>query len=99
MIEVRDIHLPLDGDLRLAAAKKLGVKPEQVLEAKLLRRSVDARHKNDVHFIASAAVRLRRGEEKYTPYVPWRPAEVAPLGKKPPFRPKKSALLFMGFYV
>ena len=87
MIEVRDIHLPLDGDLRLAAAKKLGVKPEQVLEAKLLRRSVDARHKNDVHFIASAAVRLRRGEEKYPPYVPWTPPAVTVLSRRLKYRP------------
>ena len=87
MIQLNDISLPLDGDLRAACARKLRIPAEEIREVQLLRRSVDARRKTDVHFIASAAVALRRGEEKYTPYVPWRPAEVAPLGKKPPFRP------------
>ena len=57
MIEVRDVRLPLDGDLRSACAKKLGVKPSDVVETVLLRRSVDARKKTDVHFLVSAAVR------------------------------------------
>ena len=50
MIEVRDVRLPLDGDLRSACAKKLGVKPSDVVETVLLRRSVDARKKTDVHW-------------------------------------------------
>ena len=87
MILLSDIVLPLDGDLRTACAKKLRLPAEEIREARLLRRSVDARHKNDVRFIASAAVSLRRGEEKYTPYTPWQPRTVPPLGKKPRFRP------------
>ena len=73
MIEVRDVKLPLGGDLKAACAKKLRVPVGDVLEARLLRRSVDARRKDDVHFIAAAAVSLRRGEEKYPPYTPWTP--------------------------
>ena len=87
MIEVRDVRLPLDGDLKTACAKKLGVKGADVLSARLLRRSVDARRKNDVHFLVSAAVSLRQGEERFTPYVPWTPPEVTPLREKPKFRP------------
>ena len=87
MIRLNDVILPLDGDLRAACARKLRVPPEEIREVRLLRRSVDARHKNDVRFIASAAVSLRRGEEKYTPYVPWRPMEIEPLREKPRHRP------------
>ena len=42
MIEVRDVRLALDGDLKAACAKKLRVPVGDVLEAALLRRSVDA---------------------------------------------------------
>ena len=87
MIEVRDVRLPLDGDLRTACAKKLGVRPADVLDVKLLRRSVDARRKSDVHFLVSAAVSLRRGEERFPAYVPWTPPAAEPLTKKPKFRP------------
>ena len=87
MIEVRDVRLPLDGDLASACAKKLGVKPADVLEAHLLRRSVDARKKNDVHFLVSAAVSLRRGEERFAPYIPWTPPAVTVLRQRPRFRP------------
>ena len=48
MIEVRDIKLALGGDLKTACAKKLRVPAGDVLEARLLRRSVDARKKPDV---------------------------------------------------
>ena len=71
MIEVRDVRLALDGDLKAACAKKLHVPVSDVVEARLLRRSVDARHKDDVHFTVTAAVSLRRGEEKFSPYTPW----------------------------
>ena len=87
MIEVRDVFLPLDGDLKTACAKKLRLKPGDILEAQLLRRSVDARKKDNVHFTVSAAVSLRRGEEKYTPYVPWTPPAVQVLKEQPRYRP------------
>ena len=87
MIELKDIRLPLDGELKTACAKKLRVPVSDVLEARLLRRSVDARKKDDVHFTVTAAVSLRRGEENYPPYVPWTPPSVTVLKEKPPFRP------------
>lgn len=83
MIEVRDVRLALDGDLKTACAKKLRVPVGDVLEATLLRRSVDARRKDDVHFTVTAAVSLRRGEEKFSPYTPWTPPRVEVLKKKP----------------
>ena len=64
MVEVRDVRLALDGDLKTACAKKLRVPVSDVLEAKLLRRSVDARHKDDVHFTVTADVSLRRGRRR-----------------------------------
>ena len=87
MIEVRDVKLALDGDLKTACAKKLRVPVGDVLEAALLRRSVDARRKDDVHFTVTAAVSLRRGEEKFSPYTPWTPPRVEVLKKKPALRP------------
>lgn len=67
MLEVSNVRLPLDAGLPgrtdlvvRAAARALGVKPADVAEAKLLKRSVDARKKasGDVHFIATLGVEL-----------------------------------------
>ena len=87
MIELRDMRLGLDGDLRAECARKLRVPERDVLEVRLLRRSVDARHKNDVHFIGSAAVSLRKGEERFTPYAPPAPRLPEPLAAPPRLRP------------
>jgi len=87
MIELKDVRLPLDGELKAACAKKLHMNVSDVLEARMLRRSVDARRKDDVHFTVTAAVSLRRGEEKYPPYVPWTPPAVSVVREKLPFRP------------
>ena len=87
MIEVRDVRLPLDGNLKAACARKLGVKPSDILETVLLRRSVDARKRGDVHFLVSAAVSLRNGEERFSPYVPRSYPLPEPLERRPTFRP------------
>ena len=87
MIEVKDVSLPLDGDIKAACAKALRVRPADVLEAKILRQSVDARKKDNVHFTVTAAVSLRRGEERFTPYVPWTPPQITVLKTKPAHRP------------
>ena len=82
MIELRDMRLGLDGDLRAECARKLRVPERDVLEVRLLRRSVDARKKNDVHFTVSAAVSLRGSEKGYSPYVPWTPPKVEVLRER-----------------
>ncbi len=87
MIELKEISLPLDGDLKTAVAARLGLPKADILDAKLLRRGVDARRRDDVHFVASAAVSLRAGEEKYPPYTPWEPPAPFVLRKKPRLRP------------
>ena len=65
MIEVSNVKLPLDAGLpdgeRFAlgaVANALGVKRSDVTEALLLRRSVDARKRNDIGFVATFAVSL-----------------------------------------
>ena len=87
MIELKDVSLPLDGDLKTACAKKLRLPVSQLEDAVLLRRSVDARKKNDVHFTVTAAVSLRGSEKGYSPYVPWTAPSVTVLKARPAHRP------------
>lgn len=59
MYRISEISLPLDGteaDLKLLAAKRLKVKPEAIRSLKLFKKSVDARKKDDVHFICTVDV-------------------------------------------
>ena len=81
MILVRNLRLepgePLE-KLRQKAAKKLRVPAGDIAELTPVKRSLDARKKNDIHYTCSAAVTLRRGEERAlriadrdaAPYVP-----------------------------
>lgn len=67
MIRITDIRLPLDyGDKTVlnAAAKALQIDTKAIKTAELFRRSVDARHKNDVHFKAALDVTLLQNEQK-----------------------------------
>ena len=50
--------------LREKAAKKLRLPAREILEWKLIKRSLDARKKNDIHYTCSVALRLREGEER-----------------------------------
>ena len=67
MIEVSNVRIPLDdflpgadrtSALRTAAAKALGIPEQTIRKAALLRRSVDARKKADVHFVCTIAIAL-----------------------------------------
>ena len=52
MIRIGDLPLPIDGDLELLrkrAARALGVRPGSLDEVRLVRQSIDARDKNNVH--------------------------------------------------
>lgn len=54
MIRIGDLSLPLDGDidlLRRRAARALGVRPGALGELKIVRQSIDARKKDDVHYV------------------------------------------------
>ncbi len=65
MLEISNVKLPLDAGvpgvegealLRKAAACAAGVPERQLRTIRLLKRSVDARKKRDVHFVATMAV-------------------------------------------
>lgn len=64
MYHVSEISLGLhnvEGELTARAAKRLRVRDSDIASCKLYRRSVDARKKNDVHFICTVEVTLRPG--------------------------------------
>jgi len=66
MILLRDLRLAPGEDmdaLRRRAAKKLGLRPGGIRAAKLVRRSLDARKKDDIHYVCSLAVELGEQEE------------------------------------
>lgn len=67
MLEVSNVKLPLDAGLpgvegeglvRAVAVRALGVATDEVAEVRLVKRSVDARKKRDVHFVATLGVEL-----------------------------------------
>lgn len=66
MIEIRNVKLPLSagisgatGEAQRIAAQKLRIAEEQLEDVRLLKRSVDARRKADVHFVATLGVTLK----------------------------------------
>ena len=67
MILVRGLRLMPGEDrdkLKERAAKKLGVRAEEIAELRLVKRSLDARKKDDIHYVCSLAVRLGDKEAK-----------------------------------
>ncbi|MBQ9691103.1 MAG: FAD-binding protein [Eggerthellaceae bacterium] len=97
MIEVSNISLPLDAGLpgaheqiRQILAKHLHISSGDIIFYKLVRRSVDARKKHNVHFVATFALDVSKDIEltllstgridgviikEHTPYVPYVPPE------------------------
>lgn len=66
MILINNVNLPLDTDfdsLKEIAARELKVKTDSIKAARLYRKSVDARKKNNVHFCCSLLVSIK-GDEK-----------------------------------
>ena len=66
MILVRNLRLAPGEEadaLRAAAAKKLRVGEREIKELRLVKRSLDARKKNDIHYVCAVAAALR-GDEK-----------------------------------
>ena len=62
MIRINDIYMPLDYTeemLLRKAANEIKVKPSDINKIRLVRKSVDARHKNDVHFTVSAELSVK----------------------------------------
>lgn len=72
MLEISNLALPLDAGLegrqaeklvRRAVARALNIPPNDITEIRLLKRSVDARKKHDVHFVATLGVELAGGAQ------------------------------------
>ncbi len=67
MIRIQNIPLPIGGDLemlRKRAARALGVRPGVLEQMALVRQSIDARKKQDVHYVYTVDVSLKSGEEQ-----------------------------------
>lgn len=75
---ISELRLPLDGkseDLKEQAAKRLRIRKNAIRSLRMVRKSVDARRKNDVHFICTVEVDClltkmprARGVAKADPY-------------------------------
>ena len=67
MLRIANVKLPLEYSKRTlaqAAARRLGVPASQIASCALARRSVDARKKDDVCFVASLDVSLSRPQDE-----------------------------------
>lgn len=63
MIQINSLSLPVGGtpeQLKKRAARVLGVPPGDIGELRLIRQSIDARKKNDVHLVCSVQVSVPR---------------------------------------
>lgn len=59
MIRIQNLSLPLDGgeeQINEKAARALNLSPDQLRDIKLVRRSIDARKKSDVHYVCAVTV-------------------------------------------
>jgi len=62
MLRVGNLAVPLDGGeeaMKAAAARRLKIPVSALLSAVLVKKSVDARDKGDVHFVVTLEVRVR----------------------------------------
>ncbi len=67
MILLNNVRLPLETDfnnLKPAVSKQLKISENEIISVSLYRKSVDARHKSDVHFCCSLLVSLKCEEQK-----------------------------------
>ena len=87
MVKVSNLSLPPDHteeDVKRLAAKELKVSVKEILSLEILKKSVDARKKQAVHFVYTVAVSLK-DESKFSPFVLPKSAPVVRTNKK--FRP------------
>ena len=66
MLQIQNMPLPVEGfpaQLEKRAAKLLGIRPEQLQSLELVRLSIDARKKSDVHYVCTVRA-VVEGEEK-----------------------------------
>lgn len=66
MIRLTNLKLKLDycdNDIKNTVARELHIDKNAIEHLSLFRRSIDARHKNDIHFIATVDVKLNANEK------------------------------------
>lgn len=66
MIQISNLSLPVGGgeeQLRKRAARVLNLRPEDIGELRLIRQSIDARKKNDIHLVCTIQVAVDREEK------------------------------------
>jgi len=66
MIRIRDITLPFDHDsqaLRNQIAESLNIRPSQILNFVIIRKSIDARHKNNIVAVYTVDVEVEKQEQ------------------------------------
>ena len=93
MLRLNNFPQPLtwtDASLRAAVLKKCRLAPDQLLDVRIVRRSVDARDKQDVHFVFSLDLSVRNESavlKRCAFLSPTPKAETAPLPAASFFRP------------
>lgn len=98
MIRIIEIKLPLEGDinqLKKKAAKILKIKPSDITELILRRKSVDARKKDNVHFICTVDCKIKQDENKIIKLAAnskvtkanWQQLDIVKVKAKPELRP------------
>ena len=66
MIQISNLSLPVGGgeeQLRKRAARVLNLRPQDIGELRLIRQSIDARKKNDVHLVCTVQVAVDQEEK------------------------------------
>lgn len=97
MIRISELKLPLDGtmeQLKKKAARALGVLPKEITEMRIFRRSLDARKKDNIHYVyaidvslADESGALRRADGKKIAPAPELSYRLPEGGKMPEKRP------------
>ena len=67
MIRISQLKMPLGHtrkDLLLKAAKELRIQPEMIKEVELIKQSVDARKKPEIHYSYIVDIALKSGGRK-----------------------------------
>ncbi|MBQ6498691.1 MAG: FAD-dependent monooxygenase, partial [Ruminococcus sp.] len=91
MIRLSNIKLPLDytdSDIKKACAKELRISEQAIEKASLYRRSIDARHKNDIRYVTSVDVHLNTNEKSAVSKSKSKNAAIAEEYKYIPLTPK-----------
>src|SRR4051812_41885595 len=113
-LKIAKLRLELDepeGALPEKLSARLGVRPEEIARWRILRKSLDARRHDDLHFVYAAEVELPEGEPRLAagqrlgpdvePYLPesfsWPVPGTRPLEHRPVIVGAGPAGLFAGY--